>query len=80
MAIVLDEPSFFENILNYALYAGAAFQLLCIFAAITISQSPNEKEEEAAMKQQVSATHHALHSRPQESSTRRGKKDKKKHR
>ncbi|RUS87964.1 hypothetical protein EGW08_004242, partial [Elysia chlorotica] len=82
MAIVLEEPTFYENVLNYALYAGAVFQLLCIFAAITISQSPNEKEEEeeAAIKLQTSSSHQASRNRPQETASRRGKKEKKKHR
>ncbi|GFR75775.1 protein MANBAL [Elysia marginata] len=80
MAIILEEPTFFENILNYALFAGAIFQLVCIFAAITISQSATEKEEEAAMKLQMSTAQQALHRKLPDSVSKRGKKEKKKHR
>ncbi|GFO21798.1 protein manbal [Plakobranchus ocellatus] len=80
MAIVLDEPTLFENVLNYALFVGAFFQLVCIFAAVVVPQSSTEKEDELTTKSQSSLTHQPSHNRSHESSSRRGKKEKKKHR
>jgi len=43
MAIILEEPTLFENVLYYGLLLGAFFQIACIAAVIFIPQSENEE-------------------------------------
>jgi len=78
MAIVLDEPSGFEVVINYALYGGALFQLICIFAVIffpTSSKTDDENLEDSdngtSMGFQGNQSSGQL--------SRKGRKEKKKH-
>ena len=43
MAIEIEEPTLFENILQYGLFAAAIFQIICIMAAIFIPKSESEQ-------------------------------------
>lgn len=43
MAITLDETTLLDNFLYYGLFAGAIFQLVCIFAVVFVPQSENEE-------------------------------------
>jgi len=70
----LDEPTGFEIALNYALYGGALFQLLCIFAAIVFSTSNEDRLSDEDVNNCDTPIKSAF-----DPSTRRGKKEKKKH-
>lgn len=43
MAIEIEEPTLFENILHYGLFVGAIFQIICILAVIFIPKSESEQ-------------------------------------
>ncbi|KAL4226324.1 hypothetical protein ACF0H5_014307 [Mactra antiquata] len=76
MAITIDEPTLFDNILYYALFVGAIFQICCICAVIFIPQSENEEETVDEPIQDAKAQNTSF----QQSSLKKGKREKKKHR
>uniref|UniRef100_A0A8W8LVD8 Protein MANBAL n=1 Tax=Magallana gigas TaxID=29159 RepID=A0A8W8LVD8_MAGGI len=51
MAIEIEEPTLFENILHYGLFVGAIFQIICILAVIFIPKSESEQDSEEELKQ-----------------------------
>nr|XP_022298268.1 protein MANBAL-like [Crassostrea virginica] len=55
MAIEIEEPTLFENILQYGLFAAAIFQIICIMAAILIPKSESEQDNEEELKQPSNA-------------------------
>ncbi|BFZ08183.1 hypothetical protein BsWGS_11222 [Bradybaena similaris] len=83
MAIVVDESTTTELLLNYMLFAGAIFQLVCIFAVILIPQSAAEKVDDMVASTEAESQppapthkHHTSH----DHTSRKGRKDRKKHR
>ena len=47
----VQEPTLFDEVLRYGLYAGAVFQLVCI-AAVILSPSDAEHKVSSAIKHQ----------------------------
>ena len=43
MAIEIDQPSLLDTFLQYGLFLGAMFQLVCVFAVVIIPQTKQEE-------------------------------------
>ncbi|OWF42505.1 Protein MANBAL [Mizuhopecten yessoensis] len=79
MAIEIEEPTLFENVLHYGLLLGAVFQLICVFAIIFIPKSELDKDSEEDLKAQhvgQSSGQNQQHG----NNTKKNKKEKKKNR
>lgn len=74
MAIEIEEPTLFENILHYGLFVGAIFQIICILAVIFIPKSESEQDNEEELKQGSNSASSNQSTRP------KSKKEKKKNR
>ncbi|KAL3852455.1 hypothetical protein ACJMK2_016089 [Sinanodonta woodiana] len=84
MALTVDEPNFLDNVLHYGLFLGALFQLVCIFAVIVLPKSDYEEErnegEEDVKDQSSGRSPLQAHSHQQLASSKKYRKEKKKHR
>ena len=43
MVIEIDQPTLLDTVLQYGLFVGAMFQLVCVFAVVLIPQTKSEE-------------------------------------